>query len=107
MSDILTLADARLALGWSAPFTNAAANTDLAELYVPAVVELFESNLTVPDPTPAVVRILARRILARLWNADHQGTGGERPSGTPASPARFTDEDLLMAAPWLTLGGFA
>lgn len=170
MADILTLAQARSALGWSAG-SHTADEADLTATYIPAVTQIIEapamcgrmvdrreswrtdaaspittpwatgaikyvmsadgvaltfsgtvSTVTVTDalytagdevtitagglPTPTPVVIVAKRILSRLWNADHQGTGGARPDGT-ASPTDLTEEDLLLLQPYRTLGGFA
>lgn len=106
MADILTLEQARDALGWPAG-SHAADEADLSADYIPAVTEILAADHTIPDVVPRTVVIVAKRLIARLWNADHQGTGGERPGGTPAAPAQLTDEDLRMMAPYRTMGGFA
>lgn len=56
-------------------------------------------------PTPCPVIVVARRVLARMWNADHQGSGSDqRPGG---NPTKLTDVDLAELGVYLLVGGFA
>lgn len=105
MADILTLAQARSALGWSAG-SHTADEADLSTIYIPATTEVLSAAHTIPATVPQSVVIVAKRILSRLWNYDHQGTGGARPDGT-ASPTDLSEEDLLLLQPYRTMGGFA
>jgi len=105
MADILTLAQARSALGWQAA-THTADEADLTATYIPAVTEIIEAGHTIPASVPVTVVLVAKRILARLWNYDHQGA--ERPGGGPTSaPAQPTSEDMDLLVPYLTMAGFA
>jgi hypothetical protein len=104
MADILTLAQARSALGWP-DSQHQGDSAELTATYIPAVTEIISAHHTIPVSVPVTVVLVAKRLLARLWNYDQQGS--ERTTGTPYPPAQVTAEDLLLLAPYLTMDGFA
>ena len=106
VADILTVDEARAALGWAGS-SNLDHSAELSTLYIPAVTEILTAEVGTLTPVPAAVALVARRMLNRLWNADHQGTGGQRPDGTASAPGQLTAEDLLLIGPYRLLGGFA
>lgn len=57
-------------------------------------------------PTPADVLLVARRILKRAWNADHQGTAVQR-QGQPQSKVMLSADDEATLEPYWQMGGFA
>lgn len=170
MADILTLAQARAALGWP-DASHTADDAELSTLYIPAVTQAVEHvcgrmvdrreswrtddtaplttpwavatikavsvgdyklpvtgwsfsapTLTITDsyytagdvvtviagglPTPAGITLVARRVLAAKWNADHQGTGGARPDSTASITVALSAQDMQDLDPWRIVGGF-
>lgn len=65
--------------------------------------------------TPALVKVIARRILRRVWNADHPQTGGnsqrQQNTGASAASPRIVLSDDEQRALWpysqRRIGGFA
>lgn len=109
MADVLTLAQARDALGWR-PGQNLERDPELSALYIPAVSAAFEAEFTVPAEVPPLVVLVAGRVLKRAWNADHQGTsaaGGRQGQPQPAAKDLITDGDRATLWHLRTLGGFA
>ena len=169
MADILTLAQARSALGWKAA-SHTSDEAELTALYIPAVTQAIENvcgrmadrreswrtddvaplttpwaaatikavtvgsyklagwtftapTLTITDsyytagdevtvvagglPTPATILLVARRVLASTWNADHQGTGGARPDGSASVTVALSPRDFDELEPYRIVGGFA